>query len=339
MVSSHFPSAGDKGMEIPVRIAQTRTRRAREESRKGLNRQILSTSTKDGLLMLRSFSILYGSYLRFLGNDGWAIASHITLSMLTMLFPFLIFLTALAGFVGKQEIGDDAVRLLFEGWPRRVADPLSAEIHSVLTQPRGELLTIGVVLAIYFSSNAVGTVRIALNRAYDAHEQRQWFLLRLEAIFFVFVSALLLLAIAFLLVFAPLAVSDADRYAPPLMHLINSLDLLMRYGVAPLMLGAGLFAAHIFLPAKRPPLMVIAPGIILTLLAWLGFGVGFGAYLAHFAHTYVSTYAGLASMMITIVFLNTLVLIFIFCAELNQTISLHLVGDLKVENNEELPSP
>jgi len=33
----------------------------------------------------------------FLADDGWAIASHIALSMLMSLFPFLIFLTALAG--------------------------------------------------------------------------------------------------------------------------------------------------------------------------------------------------------------------------------------------------
>ena len=36
----------------------------------------------------------------FLLDDGWPIASHIALSMLTSLFPFLIFVTALAGFLG-----------------------------------------------------------------------------------------------------------------------------------------------------------------------------------------------------------------------------------------------
>ncbi len=34
----------------------------------------------------------------FLADDGWAIASHIALSMLMAMFPFLIVVTALAGF-------------------------------------------------------------------------------------------------------------------------------------------------------------------------------------------------------------------------------------------------
>ena len=53
----------------------------------------------------------------FLAEDGWAIASHIALSTLTSLFPFLIFVTALAGFLGSQDLADEATRLIFAAWP------------------------------------------------------------------------------------------------------------------------------------------------------------------------------------------------------------------------------
>jgi membrane protein len=43
-------------------------------------------------------------------DDGWAIASHIALSILTSLFPFLIFVTALAGFLGSKNLGDEGVQ-------------------------------------------------------------------------------------------------------------------------------------------------------------------------------------------------------------------------------------
>ena len=45
-------------------------------------------------------AIFLDAYLRFTADDGWAISSHIALSTLTSLFPFLIFVTALAGFLG-----------------------------------------------------------------------------------------------------------------------------------------------------------------------------------------------------------------------------------------------
>ncbi len=48
------------------------------------------------------FRVLYDALMRFSQDDGWAIASHIALSILTSLFPFLIFVTALAGFFGER---------------------------------------------------------------------------------------------------------------------------------------------------------------------------------------------------------------------------------------------
>ena len=66
---------------------------------------------------------------------------------------------------------------------------------------------------------------------------------------------------------------------------------------------------------------VIAPGLALTLVASLALGVGFGAYLARYASSYISMYAGLASIVIAIVFLQMLAAIFIYGAELNQTVA------------------
>ena len=50
------------------------------------------------------FRIVYDAVMRFLQDDGWAIASHIALSILTSLFPFLIFVTALSGFFGTKKL-------------------------------------------------------------------------------------------------------------------------------------------------------------------------------------------------------------------------------------------
>ena len=88
----------------------------------------------------RWIAIFYDAYSRFSADDGWAISSHIALSTLTSLFPFLIFVTALAGFVGSQDLADEAAKLIFDAWPPIVANPISGEVHNVLTAPRGGLL-------------------------------------------------------------------------------------------------------------------------------------------------------------------------------------------------------
>jgi membrane protein len=101
------------------------------------------------------FHVGMDAFYTFLADDGWAIASHIALSTLMAMFPFLIVLTSLAGFFGSQELADQAAALLLQTWPRQVADTLSGQIHDVLTTTRGDVLTIGAVLAVYFASNGV----------------------------------------------------------------------------------------------------------------------------------------------------------------------------------------
>src|SRR5258708_8241854 len=93
------------------------------------------------------------AFYTFLADDGWAIASHIALSTLMALFPFLIVLTSLAGFFGSKELADQAAALMLETWPQQVADSLSSEIHDVLTTTRGDALTVGPLLAADFAAN------------------------------------------------------------------------------------------------------------------------------------------------------------------------------------------
>src|ERR1051326_5378464 len=113
----------------------------------------------------RSIRIAYQAYEDFLRDDGWAIASHIALAALMSLFPFLIFITALTGFLGSQQLADQVAKLLLEAWPKQVAAPIAAQIESVLTNQHSGLLTVSVALAIFFSSSGVESLRIGLNRA------------------------------------------------------------------------------------------------------------------------------------------------------------------------------
>src|SRR5262245_41522919 len=88
------------------------------------------------------------AFNRFNAEDGWAIASHIALSALMSLFPFLIVVTALGSILfGSKGLADEVAQILLEAWPTQVAEPIAREIQSVLTTARGDVLTLGAVLS------------------------------------------------------------------------------------------------------------------------------------------------------------------------------------------------
>lgn len=270
-------------------------------------------------ILVHIYRIVFDAYRRFNTNYGWAIASHIALSTLMSLFPFLILVTAIAGFIGSKNLADEVARILIEAWPAEVAEPIAAQMHAVLTTARGDLLTIGAMLALYFSSSGIESVRVGLNRAYNGSEPRPWWKLQLESLSYVVLGAVALLALAFLVVLGPLLFTAAVRYAPwvaPFSQLVSFL----RIAAASTVLVFALVFVHKFLPAGHRRLMDVLPGVLFTLVAWMVAGEIFGRYLAEFANNYVTYYAGLASAMIALVFLYLTSSIFIYGGELNAAI-------------------
>jgi membrane protein len=283
------------------------------------------------------YHVVMDAFYTFLADDGWAIASHIALSTLMALFPFLIVLTSLAGFFGSKELADQAVGLLLQVWPRQVADSLSGEIHDVLTTSRGDILTIGAVLAVYFASNGVEALRVALNRAYSVIEPRRWYWLRLESIGYTLVAAITSLAMAFLIVLGPLILEAARRHIPFFVESNERILNFARYGITIAALVVALVILHAWLPAGRRRFLHILPGIIFTMVASLISGIVFGQYLARFANNYVTMYAGLASVIIALVFLYFIAAIFVYGGELNAAIiKSHVLHDVSHQAGQSL---
>lgn len=271
-------------------------------------------------MLRRTLHIVLDAVWTFTADDGWAIASHIALSALMSLFPFLIFVTALAGFLDLRPLADETIQIILESWPRQVAQPIAHEIHNVVNQVRTDLLTYGVALAIYFSSNGIESLRIGLNRAYGVKEMRAWYWLRLESIGYVMLSAAAILALSFLVVLGPLLWQAAVAQLPALAP-FSRIVTLARFAATSIILVVALLVAHLWLPAGRRSLGEVAPGILVTLVLWLVGASAFGTYLAEFPGNYVSTYAGLSSVMIALVFLYLTASIFVFGGEFNAAIA------------------
>jgi membrane protein len=173
---------------------------------------------------------------------------------------------------------------------------------------------------LYFASNGVEALRVALNRAYAVVEPRRWYWLRLESIGYTLVAAFTALAMAFLIVLGPLIIEAVRRYVPLVVESNEQFLNVARYGITITALVVALFILHAWLPAGRRSFLQILPGIVFTFLASLVSGIVFGQYLARFANNYVTMYAGLASVIIALVFMYFIAAIFVYGGELNAAI-------------------
>lgn len=278
-----------------------------------------------GLSMLRTITIIRRILFDALGHynddDGWAMASHVALSTLMALFPFLIFAATLASFLGADAFADTAVHLIFDTWPKAIAEPIAQEVKNVLTVQRSGLLTISIIAAAYFAASGIEALRVALNRAYREKETRSLIFRRTQSLGFVLVAALGMAAISFLLVLAPLALKIAESWMPWIEPFTGTISF-WRFAIAIVVLVFGLLAVHLWLPDGQRPFVLILPGVALTLIAWVASAMIFASYLSNFAN-YFSTYAGLASIMVALVFLYILAAIFIVGAEINAAINIY----------------
>lgn len=270
--------------------------------------------------MRRLFRIVSEAFDHFNNDDAWAIASHIALSVLMAMFPFFIVLTSIASLFDFSDLADEVAKFLLATWPEEIAKPMVLEIHNVLTTSHTGVLTVGALLAVFFASSGVESLRIGLNRAYGETELRHWFVLRLESIFYVLIAATAMLALGILIVLGPLLFRAAVQFAPWLKDIEGTLTV-ARLGVASAVLIVALLVVHKWLPAGRRRFIDILPGVLATLVLWLATGIAFGRYLAQFSSSYVTYYAGLASAMMALVFLYWTASIFIFGGELNSALS------------------
>ena len=292
--------------------------------------------------LIRMFwKVIFDAIWHFSEDDGWAMASHVALSILLAIFPFLIFGTTLATFMGADQFSETAVHLIFDNLPAIIAAPISKEVVQVLTIPRGGLLTISVLAAFYFASNGIEALRISLNRAYRVYDPRRWYVTRTLSLCYVLAAVLALVALSTFLVAAPLAVRFAGRWIPWAQDFMIVVDNWSLWGAGATLL-ISLFVAHLWLPAGKRSFLDVLPGIVLTIVAWFAGAFVFGYYLSTFAN-YAATYAGLASIMIALVFLYMTGVIFMLGAEINAALMKfrvrHLLSRSMSQGNQTDPAP
>jgi membrane protein len=249
-------------------------------------------------------------------DSGFAMAGAVAYSFVLSLFPFSIFLGALAGVFGGEERAKEGVKQLFQIVPAPVAEALAPEVMAVMGRSRYDLLTFGAFIALFFATSAIESLRAALNVAYRQKETRPYPVCLLESLLFVVLSAVGMLVLTWGVVVGP---ELAARFKPVwMLWLADSgwLSLIVRFGIVIAAIGLQLLAYHLWLAAGRRRLADVWPGVLLSIVLWLLAARLFGSWLAF--SDYSRFYAGLTSIMSALVFFQISAIIIILGAELNR---------------------
>ena len=267
---------------------------------------------------MQRYRTLLEAIYRLYEHSGFAMAGAMAFSFVISLFPFCIFLGALAGVFGGRELANQAVAQLFQILPQKVAAGIAPQVESIMGSSRIDLLTASAGLALFFATTAIETLRTALNGAYRVVETRSYFLCLLRSMLFVFLSAVAVLVLAWAVIVGPVI---AARVEPDLTQsLLDStwLGAALRYGLAAVVIAALLITFHLRLAAGKRRVKDVWPGVLLSMVLWLVVA-GVYSYYLNFSD-YSRFYAGLSQLMVALIFFQLTAVIVILGAELNRGI-------------------
>ena len=268
-------------------------------------------------------SLARESFYRLFADEAIPLAGNIAFRTVFSVFPFLIFLTALAGFFGSNALAEGVVTFLLSVAPAELVKPLVPEIRSILTVPRTGLLSISALITIWSAMGGVDSVRVGLNRAYDTRETRNIWWLYVQNVLFVIGSAIFLLIVALLIVFAPVVIQLIETHAPALRGHFVTLEQL-RYPIGVTLLTLGVLLCHRILPAKALSVLEVLPGVVLTVAAWVVMSSAFSIYLVNF-NTFASTYASLSGVFAAMFFVYLAALVLILGGEVNRVLEVRRI--------------
>jgi membrane protein len=248
-------------------------------------------------------------------------------SWIFAIFPFFIFMLTLAPYL-PYNAKDTAVREVNELIDRSLAgdaaQTLKDNIAKVTNQPRGGLLSVGLLLTIWAAAGGMSMTMTALDIAYDIDKGRPWWKQRLVAIALTIVVAVLILVVMMLLPVGTLVlkfVAAQGAIFQPLLWLIN----VVRYTVALGLLFAVLALIYYFGPSIRTKFHAITPGAVFAIAFWLALGLAFRFYVNKWG-SYDKTYGTVAGAVILLLFFYIDAIVLLVGAEINSEIDFVVVG-------------
>lgn len=282
--------------------------------------------------------VLYRAGYNLVYNDGIEMAGYLTFLSILAVFPFLVLIVAVFGFVGQGALGTQFVAFLVEHLPQDAMHALLPRIEEIISGPPQGLLTVAIVGALWTSSSLVEGMRTVLNRAYKVSEPPHFFFRRVMSILQVLLLTLLVTLVMLVMVLAPLALQLFMNFTGVLVPLSIE-QLLVNYFVyiGALVLFGVVASIYYVLPNVKQSLLATAPGAVICTALWLAGTSAVSLYLDSISTVNV-IYGSLSSLIATLIFFFVMNLIFIYGAEFNHVL-MEVLGRRIVEKEHSDISP
>jgi membrane protein len=264
--------------------------------------------------------VLKKSVKEFLDDDMTTYAAALAYQVLFSIFPFIIFLVSLLGFLHIPQffIWLQEQAQIFV--PREAMQQVN-EVIEQLQQPQSGLLSIGAVMALWVASAAVRSLMNALNFSYNVKESRAaWKLYPLSILYTVGIAAMLILAAAMLLI-GPQAMDWVARQVG-MEQLFVTLWTWLRWPVSFLLLTLAMAIIYWAGPNVRQKFRFISPGAFLAVVVWIAASLGFGYYVSNFAD-YGAMYGSIGAIVILLFYFYISAAVLLLGAEINAVVERH----------------
>ncbi len=264
-----------------------------------------------------ALTLLKRTFKEFSNDDMSTYASALAYRALFSLFPFLLFLMALLGFLHLPE---------FFAWLREQASlvlpPVALDqvnpVIDQLQEQKGGLLSIGILVALWTASVGVRSLMNAMNKAYDVQEGRpSWKLALLSLVYTVGIAVMLLLA-AGLMVIGPQVISWLAEQVG-LKDVVVQLWSWLRWPIAVLLMMLVVAVLYYVAPDVEQEFRFITPGSVLAVIVWIVASVGFGIYVQNFGN-YDATYGSIGAIIVLLLYFYISAAVLLLGAELNAVI-------------------
>lgn len=233
-------------------------------------------------------------------DDCWGRAAQSSYYFLLAFFPFLIFVSALVGFIPyTPDLVSRILAVLDRFLPENTYQLVRAIVlESVRPQNTG-VISAGVVLALWSASLGFSGMVGVLNRAYVTTEKRSY-------LHVVGLSILVTIVVSIFVIVAHILIFFGGYFIEGLLtrfYLSSFYPVLwqvLRWMLIFLFLNLGIQIIYHTLPARRLPWKLISPGAIFTALGWIFGSMGFTFYVNKVAN-YERLYGGLGTFIVLMI--------------------------------------
>lgn len=244
-------------------------------------------------------------------------AAQIAYWAVLSLFPFVMFLLSIVGFLPLEGLDAELTATLYRTLPQDAARILDETVHEVLGKQRGGLLLITLAGSLWTASGGLGALVRGLNRAFGVRETRPYWKVKLLAFSSTLVIALLALVALIGLLVGPTVGHRLWGWIGIEAFVLEVWSYL-RFVVAFIALTLVVSLVYFVLPNVRRRYRPLTIGSVVAMVLWVVAALAFNSYLRSFG-SFTRTYGALGTAVVLLTYLYWSGFIFLLGGEIDAT--------------------